>query len=247
MRFAILLVSTSLLFAQPPSFEVASVKLHEGPNSRPGVHTSGNRLDARARTVAALIMYAYNVRSDQLADSPALGPFGGSFYDVTANAPGDQPPSVAEFRLMMQSLLADRFKLALHREMRELPVYEMVVAKNGPKLKPAAPGADPKPVYHESGRNWETTVATIGMPDLAALIENIGFVGRHVIDKTGLTGNYEVKLTFTPDTPPNLRSPEPTDQRIFDALPEQLGLRLQPQRALTEVLVVDHVEKPSAN
>ncbi|HUA61293.1 MAG TPA: TIGR03435 family protein [Verrucomicrobiae bacterium] len=231
-----------------PSFEVASVKVHEGPSrGRPGVFTSGTRLEANARTVTTLIMYAYSVRLDQVAQSRALDPFGGTFYDIDARAPGEKPPDAGDFRRMMQSLLAERFQLKMHREMREMPVYEMVVGRNGPKFQEAAPEADATPHYSASGRNWETTVQKMTMPELATLIENNGFVGRHVIDKTGLAGNYSIKLTYTPDIPPNHGTDNPGDIPIFNALVEQLGLRLEPAKATIETIVVDHLEKPSAN
>lgn len=230
------------------SFEVASVKVHEGPSrGRPGVFTSGTRLEANARTVVALLMFAYNVRNDQVAPTRALEPFGDTFYDLDARAPGENPPAAEDFRLMMQSTLAERFRLTMHREMREMAVYEMVVTKNGPKFKPAAPDANAGPKNAASGRNWGVTVGSITMKGLAELIENQGFVGRHVIDKTGLTGKYTIQLTYTPDIPPNRGTDAPNDISIFTALVEQLGLRLEPAKAAIDMIVVDHVEKPTDN
>jgi uncharacterized protein (TIGR03435 family) len=230
------------------SFEVASVKVHQGPSrGRPGVFTSGTRLEANARTVVALLMFAYNVRSDQVAATRALDPFGDTFYDLDARAPGETPPAAEDFRLMMQSTLAERFRLKMHREMREMAVYEMVVTKNGPKFKPGAPDANAVPKNVASGRNWGVTVGSIGMKGLAELIENQGFVGRHVIDKTGLAGNYAIQLTYTPDIPPNRGTDVPDDISIFTALVEQLGLRLEPAKAMIDTIVVDRVEKPTDN
>ena len=230
------------------SFEVASVKVHEGPSrGRPGVFTSGTRLEGNARTVVTLVMFAYNVKSYQVEPTRALEPFGDTFYDIDARAPGETPPSADDFRQMVQALLDQRFRMRMHREKREMPVYEMVIAKKDPKLKPAAPGADPAPHNNASGRNWSVTVGSMTMKRLAELVENQGFVGRPVIDKTGLTGNYAVRLTYTPDIPPNRRSDAPDDISIFTALVEQLGLRLKPATAMIDTIVVDHVEKPSAN
>jgi uncharacterized protein (TIGR03435 family) len=230
------------------SFEVASVKVHEGVSTGPpGVHTSGNRLQANARTVHTLIMYAYNVRLDQVAASRALDPFGGTFYDIAARAPGETPPSTETFRQMMKSLLAERFKLKAHREMREMPVYDLVVGKNGPKFKAAAADADSAPHYGGGGRNWEFTAQKITMPELATMIENNGFVGRHLVDKTGLAGSYKIHLTYTPDIPPNHGTDSPGDIPIFNALAEQLGLRLESNKGMIDTIVVDHVEKPNGN
>jgi uncharacterized protein (TIGR03435 family) len=230
------------------SFEVASVKIHEGPSrGRPGVFTSGTRLEGNARTVVALVMFAYNVKSYQVAPTRALEPFGDTFYDIDARAPGETPPSAEDFRQMVQALLEQRFRVKMHREKREMPVYEMVVAKKGPKLKPAAPDADTVLRNSASGRNWGVTVGSMTMKRLAELVENQGFVGRPVIDKTGLTGHYAVHLTYTPDIPPNRGSDTPDDISIFTALVEQLGLKLEAAKAMIETIVVDHVEKPSAN
>jgi len=230
------------------SFEVASVKVHEGPSrGRPGVFTSGTRLEANARTVVTLLMFAYDVRSDQVAQTRALEPFGNTFYDLDARAPGETPPAAEDFRLMMQSMLAERFRLKTHREMREMAVYEMVVTRNGPKFKASAPDANAVPKNVASGRNWVVTVGSITMKDLAYLIENQGFVGRHVIDNTRLTGNYAIQLNYTPDIPPNRGTDAPDDISIFTALVEQLGLRLDPAKAMIDTIVVDHVEKPTEN
>jgi uncharacterized protein (TIGR03435 family) len=243
----LVLVSSVLGFGQK-SFDVVSVKVHEGPSrGRPGVFTSGTRLEANARTVVALILFAYNVRSDQVAPSRALGPFGDTFYDLDARTPGEIAPSMEDFRQMMQSMLAERFRMKMHRETREMPVYEMVVTRNGPKFKPAAPDADTVPHNSATGRNWGVTVGSMTMQGLAQLVENQGFVGRHLIDKTGLTGNYAIHLTYTPDIPPNRGTDDPDDISIFTALVEQLGLRLEPAKAMIDTIVVDHVEKPAEN
>ena len=244
---SLVLLSSTLGFGQK-SFEVASVKIHEGPSrGRPGVFTSGTRLEGNARTVLTLVMFAYNVRSYQVAQTRALEPFGDVFYDIDARAPGETPPPEEDFRQMVQSLLEQRFGLRQHREKQVIPVYEMVVARNGPKLKPAAPDAETVPHNSASGRNWGVTVGSMTMKRLAELIESQGFLDRPVIDKTGLTGNYAVQLTYTPDIPPNRGSDAPDDISIFTALVEQLGLRLQPGKEMIDTIVVDHVETPSAN
>lgn len=243
----LVLLSSMLGFGQQ-SFEVASVKIHEGPSrGRPGVFTSGTRLEGNARTVVTLVMFAYNVKSYQVAPTRALDPFGDAFYDIDARAPSETTPSAEEFRQMVQALLEQRFRMKMHREKRDMPVYDMVIAKKDPKLKPAAPETDTVLHNSASGRNWGVTVGSMTMKRLAELVENQGFVGRPVIDKTGLTGNYAVQLTYTPDIPPNRGSDSPDDISIFAALVEQLGLRLEPARAMIDTIVVDHVEKPSAN
>jgi uncharacterized protein (TIGR03435 family) len=229
-------------------FEVASVKLHEGAG-RIGLTTSGLRLNAEAEGVWSLIMYAYNLKTYQvLLSGPQREMFGDIFYDVAAKADGDIPPTAADFRRMMQSLLADRFQLKVHREQREVPVYELVVGNKGPKLKESAHDATPANHIRAEGRNWEATLSKASMSDFVHLLDGNGFLDRPVLDKTGLTGTYDIKLTYTPEIPPNRRGePDPTDISIFGAVQDQLGLKLQPQRAGMEVLIVDHVEKPTGN
>jgi uncharacterized protein (TIGR03435 family) len=234
----------------PPvrAFEVASVKPHEGPAPIIGVSTSGQRLEGEAETVRGLVMWAYNLKNYQISSpEKAYSAVGDTFYDIVAKAEGDGVPTKAEFRQMLQLLLADRFKLKVHAETHEMPVYELVVGKNGPKFKESAPDASPMGRLGVSGRNYQVTMAKATMDDVVNAVAN-SFLDRPVVDKTGLTGTYEIKLTYTPATRANLASePDLSDISIFTAVQEQLGLKLEPQKGRVEVLVVDHLEKPSAN
>jgi uncharacterized protein (TIGR03435 family) len=236
-----------MLFAQTASpFDVASVKAHQGPG-RIGISTSGPRLNAEAANLVVLIMYAYDLKHYQVARTPPLLALGDNFYDIAAKAEADAAPSRDEFRGMLQLLLAERFKLRVHRETREIPVYALAVGKNGPKFKPSAPDASPDPHYAASGRSYELTIAKATMDDVVRVIENSP-VDRPVLDKTGLTGTYAVKMIYTPNLKTNRDSePDPNDISIFSAVEVYLGLKLEPQKAMVEVLVVDHVEKPSEN
>jgi uncharacterized protein (TIGR03435 family) len=239
-------------FGQPApavrAFEVASVKLHEGPITRLGVYVSGSRLTTDT-TVLGLIMWAYNLKNRQISlTGTALSAVGDNFYDVAAKAEGDGAPTRDEFRQMLRSLLADRFKLKVYTEMRETPVYELLVGKNGPKFKESAPDANAMAHVGGNGRNYELTMPKATMSDLIDMLDNSSFLGRPAFDKTGLTGTYDIKLTYTPDIRSNRESePDPTDISIFMAVQEQLGLKLDPQKAMMEMLIVDHVEKPSGN
>jgi uncharacterized protein (TIGR03435 family) len=243
-------ISSGIFGQSAPSiraFEVASVKLHEGPMPRVGVSTSGLRLNADATNLRGLIMYAYNLRNDQVSGTVPLLTVGDTRYDVVAKAEGNGAPTMAEFRQMLQSLLADRFKLKFHREMRETPVYALVVGKNGPKFKESAPDANPVAHYHWTGRNNEITIPKASMDAVVGAIAN-SMLDRPVLDKTGLTGTYDIKLTYTPDVKSNRDSePDMSDISVFTAVQSQLGLRLEPQKAMVEFLIVDKAEKPSEN
>jgi uncharacterized protein (TIGR03435 family) len=201
-----------------------------------------------AANLRGLAMFAYNLKNYQIAGDVPLLTVGDDRFSIVAKAEGDAVRTMGEFRQMMQLLLADRFKLKAHREMREIPVYALVVAKNGPKLTPSAADADPTAHYGPSGGQYRAFMPKGTMEDLRDAIASAS-LGRPIVDKTGLTGTYDIKLTYTPERRVNgLADPDLNDINIiFTAVQEQLGLKLEPQKAIIEVLVVDHAEKPSEN
>ncbi len=196
------------------SFEVASVKPHEGPMPNIGISTSGVRLEAHADTVRGMILYAYGLKNYQLPDTPALLGIGDTFYDAEAKAEGDTPPSKADFRRMLRQLLADRSRLSLHRETREMSVYGLVVGKGSPKLLESAPDTAHSGHFGVSGRNYQVTLKKASMDDVVNAIAN-SFPDRSVIDRTGLTGLYDVKLTYTSETRSNRENPDPDDLSVL--------------------------------
>jgi uncharacterized protein (TIGR03435 family) len=192
-------------------------------------------------------MFAYRLKNYQVGGSVPLLTVGDDRFAIVAKAEGDGPRTNDEFRQMMQLLLTDRFKLVVHREMREMPIYALVVGKNGPKLRNSDPDADPTAHFGGNGRNAVVTMPKAVMDDIVDAISN-SMLDRPVVDKTGLTGTYDVHLIFTPDTRANRASePDPNDVSIFTALQEQLGLKLEAQKAMIEILVVDQAEKPTEN
>jgi uncharacterized protein (TIGR03435 family) len=141
-----------------------------------------------------------------------------------------------ENALLLQSLLADRFRMKAHTEVKELPVYNLVVAKSGLKMKEAAPD---QPFGYRMGLGKITGQSVV----IASLIGSLSHpAGRLIIDKTGLTGRYQVDLTWAWDDDPNATGPS-----LFTALQEQLGLKLESARAPVDVVVIDHIERPSEN
>jgi uncharacterized protein (TIGR03435 family) len=141
-------------------------------------------------------------------------------------------------QLMLQAMLADRFALKAHRETRDLPIYELTVAKGGSKMKQTTPDSGGGNANYSSGK---VTAHEISIESLAA---NLSFaVGRVVVNKTGLEGGYDFTLDYAPD------GADASDTRpsIFTALEEQLGLKLEPARGPVDVIVVDHIERPTAN
>jgi uncharacterized protein (TIGR03435 family) len=250
-----------------PSFDVATIK-----PSRPGAAgirafgpKGADRFLAMNVTVKDLIDFAYTIDDDR----QVVGLSGWMIskrYDIDAKvgdaevvAMSKRPPSYNPYRFMQQGLLADRFKLKVHFETRELPIYALVVAKGGPKLKasmmdPANPAEAVKPRSLRLGVGTASGEgATMG--GLAELLEKQGEVGntpdgrgRMVVDKTNLSGQYDWTLHWTPWQ--NLSSSESSDSNgpsLFTALQEQLGLKLEPTKGEVEVVVIDHIDLPSEN
>jgi uncharacterized protein (TIGR03435 family) len=230
-----------------PAFEVASIKPNPGPwNVLLGYSSSGPRLTLEAYTVADLIEEAYGLKSYQvtLADSRARPIVYDTYYNIVAKAEGDGTPTKGEFRQMLQRLLEERFNLKSHREMKELPIYALIVGKNGPKFKESAPDAVLISRHGVNGRKQTITLAKVTMESLADDISRDFGLDRPILDKTGLTATYDIKLEATPEFRINHGS-GPDDISVFTAVREQLGLKLEPEKGPVEVLVIDHVERPS--
>jgi uncharacterized protein (TIGR03435 family) len=222
-------------------FEVASVK-----RSAPDSHTEtrrypGGRFTATGVTLKALIQRAYDVQDFQIVGGPKW--LTSYRYDVEAKASRDVSPE--QLNHMIQALLADRFRLTIHRETRNLPIYALTVEKNGPILRKNTKGFGPTWSIGRGLLQGEK----ISMSVLASdLLEKA--LGRVVVDHTGVDGDFDIKLTWTPDspgekTPDNSLAIESTS--IFTSLREQLGLRLDSQTGPVEVVVIDTAEKASEN
>ncbi len=261
-----------------PSFEVASIKPNRSGDGRISMMIPPGRLDAKNVTAKFLIEFAYNVKDPEISGGP--GWINSEHYDVEAkvgDVSSDDTRKLSpderqqQLRLMMQSLLADRFKLKLRRETKELPVYALVVAKNGPKLQESkdVPGPDRfKGPDELKGRRMarmgrgQLNMNSAPMSLLADALSRQ--LGRNVVDKTGLKGNYDFTLKWTPDEsqgqmfggpdggegrPRTEAAPAPdaSGPTIFTALQEQLGLKLEAQKGPVETLVIESVERPSEN
>ena len=141
---------------------------------------------------------------------------------------------------MLQALLAERFQLKFHSEAKEVSGYALLVAKNGPKLKPSPPDAQGGMRMNTPGQTVAMTVTKWSMEQLARQFS--GQTQQPVLDKTGLAGEYDFQLMFVPDGASDTSAPE-----LLTAIQEQLGLKLEPTKVPIEVLVIDHAEKPSEN
>lgn len=230
-----LLLALVTLYSQ--QFEVASIK-ERAPADGP-VNLSVTREPGRVAylnlTVRGLIREAYGLNKiyPPAARGDALST---DRYDVIATAPATA--SKQETMLMLQVLLAERFKLAVHRETKELPVYWLVVGKNGPKFREVRDDGSAPEIGNGGGH--QIRARHVSMNLLASTLQ--GYIGDPVVDKTGLAGLYDLDMDFTLD-----ESLSAEGERLFDAVQRQLGLKLEPGKGSVEVLVIDHVEKPSTN
>lgn len=236
--------------APPPRvFEVASIKPNPGPwHILHGFSSSGPRLTLEGYTAFDLITEAYSLRNYQvtLAKSLRQSAAYGTYYNIVAKAEGNGTPTKDEFRRMLQMLLVERFDLKFHREMKDMPVYAMVLGKNGPKFKESGPDAALISNHSVNGRNQIMRLSKATLESVAQDIQSTFFVDRPVLDKTGLTGTYDIELEATPEFRIN-KDPQPGDVSVFTAIQETLGLKLEPQKASVDVLVIDHIEKSTEN
>ena len=226
-----------------PSFEVATIKPHDPASHHSGWEVAGNRVGMFDYSVAQLIAFSYSINRRQIVNGP--GWIGDDRYDVDGKSDAQIEPNLTQQREMIQKLLADRFNLRFHREKRELPVYAIRIARGGPKLVAARdPSASPQ--EHSEGHGFETT-QTYTSADLAyfILVRQL-FADRPLVDQTGLTGRYDFKLNYSYNETDSTPAPN-APPGLFTAIQEQLGLKLQPTKALVDVFVIDHVDPPSPN
>jgi uncharacterized protein (TIGR03435 family) len=236
------LLAVPLTFAQstrtPVAFDAASIKVYP-PNGGPlGMQVDAGRVRYTNVSLGFLITRAYGLAGDQVIGIP--NEFGYPLaYEIEA---AFSPPSGPEqIPLMLQSLLADRFKLVVHRETREAPVYVLVVAQGGPKLKVS----QAETMSLNAGQRGHLEAKKISAERLAVYLQTFGSTGRPVLDRTGLTGLYDLVLDYVPD---DMKSENPDSRAsLFTALEEQLGLKLEAQTAPREFLTIDRVEKPTGN
>ena len=276
------LVCATQILAQstPPTFEVVSIKPNRGGTGNVMIRMApGGRFVAENITVKFLLQESYGVKESQISGAP--GWLDSEHYDIEAkpeDSPADQDRKLtpeerhAQLMLMLQSMLADRFKLTLHHDTKEMEVYALVVAKNGPKLHEAAvtpPDSAPAELPKPGGPPPKGGIWMTGRGQLNVTGANLGMfanvlsmqLGRIVLDKTGLKGNYEFTLKWTPDEgqgqmfrgagdgQPRDAAPPPdaSGPTIFTAVQEQLGLKLESQKGPVDTLVIDHVDRPSEN
>jgi bla regulator protein BlaR1 len=256
-----------------PAFEVASIKPDKSGTGMTTLRTTPVGFSASNISLKALIQQAYGVEENQILGAPSW--LGSERYDIEAKVASSDTDALHDLnpdqrRIMLQPLLADRFQLKVHTELKDLPVLALVVAKGGPKLHEAKPGDTyPNGLKGFDGpggpgmmlmRPGQLTAQGVDLWFVAKQLSQQ--LGRTVQDKTGLTGKYDFTLQWKPDRDPSpmpgappageqgpgaTLSTDSSEASIFTAVQEQLGLKLESRKAPVEVLVIDHVEAPSEN
>lgn len=227
--------------ATPPAFEVASIR--PVPAGREGLISIGpygvSRFTARNMPLTMLIELAYNVDGQSIVGQPKH--IDSTLFDVDAKTEADIPLNYKLLQPLLQELLEQRFGLKVHRETKVRPGYALVVAKGGPRLKGTNTPAEDSYIVPDQMQGAQLHDASVSMSSLATIISQI--VHRPVIDKTGLSGNYDLTLSYALEDATDSTSPS-----IYTALKEQLGLQLQPKKMPVEMLMIDSVnEMPTEN
>ncbi|MBZ5577256.1 MAG: TIGR03435 family protein [Acidobacteriia bacterium] len=237
-----------------PVFEVATVKPSNPDERRFGINVRpGGAFATVGTTLRDLMTFAFGIHARQIISEPGWGAT--DKFDITAKPDIEGIPNDRQIRAMMQKLLADRFKLTIHHDQKELTVYTITVAQNGPKLtKSQSNGVALPGLGFRGPGNMMARNATIG--DVANLLQTMVF-DRPVVDQTGLKDRFDLTLNWAPDEtqfrvrgdqpPPPPPAEADTRPDLFKAIQEQLGLKLESTKAPVDVLVIDHVEKPESN
>ncbi len=262
-----------------PSFEVVSIKLCKSPTLLdpsidgraalgiahvPGIHLFNGRFNATSSALG-LILWAYGTDMRPLSGGQVTGAEGwihSDLYDIEAKVDDsliegewkDLPFEQKKARAMqmVQTMLAERFRLQISHVMQERPVYDLVVARNGPKFKEDDAHID---MNLMTGHGAVLEATSIKISSLAGLLGTWPELrDRVVLDKTGLTGHYSFTFEWKRQPPPNIAGPsadspppESSGPSLFTALQEQLGLKLVPAKAPVDILVIDHIERPTEN
>jgi len=228
-----------------PDWEVVAVKPDDPNSTEAGFWIHDRGVEIKGKTAEQLLLYAYGLHENQVLNAPDWMRTERWHVQGIAGLPGQ--PNREQMGSLVRKLLSERFGLAMHREQREMRVFALAVAKGGPKMAPSAD--DPNAPMHEndsqSGGQATMRVKNVSMGELAGMLMRL-FLDRPVVDQTGLTRRYDFQLKWTQD---ETRAPVDgsAPPGVFTAIQEQLGLKLEPTKAMADVMVIDKVERPGAN
>jgi uncharacterized protein (TIGR03435 family) len=223
--------------ASPPAFEVAAVRPMKIGDTGSHWRSGDGRLTMQNMSVRNIIQAAYGIKDAQF--------FGPSWLDndrYSIEAKAETKVEDKQLMRMLQTLLADRFKLAVHREQKMVAGYALVVARSGLKIRPSEGQGS-----RSNGTADKLTATHLDMPRFARFLERV--VGQPVIDETHVTGGFDFVLEYASERQPRADADSVPSAlpSIFTALPEQLGLKLESRKVPFEMLIVDHAERPTEN
>ena len=227
-----------------PVFEVATIKPSQPNDPSDGFHTRGRHLFIENQTVNKLIAFAYGMNGKQISGGPAW--LGTDRFDIDGVPDVEGTPSLKQEQGMVKKLLAERFWMTFHHEKRELSVYAITVGKSGPKLTKSVGEliGMPSQDADQHGTELDMRFKNMSMADFALCMQF--FVDRPIVDQTGLAGRYDFNLKWTFDETEASSNPN-APPGLFTAIQEQDGLKLEAVKAQVDVIVIDKVERPSAN
>jgi uncharacterized protein (TIGR03435 family) len=239
-----------------PKFDVVTIKPSQPNQPGKGFGFNGTHTRTFHTNVNDLIAVAYGMHAKQIIGAPDW--LGTDLFDIDGVADVPGRPSIKQMGEMMQGLLADRFALKFHHEQRELSVYAIQVAPGGPKMKETTAGPNDPQGFGLRGFG-DLVVRNMTMKEFASWMQS-GVMDKPVVDQTGLTASYDFNLKWTPDDsqfaqfrgtngplPPPAGDNPDAPPSLYTALQEQLGLKFTATKAMDDVIVIDHIEKPSPN
>jgi len=257
LLFVMLLLPAVVSTAQLPNFEVASIRPNKSGEAnwtwglKPGGRFTGENMP-----VKGMILAAFRLKRFEVSGAPAWTD--SERYDIIAKA--DNNASFNEAMFMLQGLLADRFKLQYHRTEKETSVFALLPARGGPSVTATKPGSCVPPNYDKKAqgapqgdlkfcgwrvRGGEIEGTGVSMSEFADTLS--AQMDRPVIDRTGIRGNVDVHLAWTPDGDTADTNGDPIGPSLFTAIEQQMGLRLESSKGLVKMLVIDHIDRPSEN
>lgn len=239
-----------------PALDVATIKPSQPGRQGKGIGFQGTHFRTINFDVNDMIAVAYGLHAKQIIGAPDW--LGTDLFDIDGVPDVPGRPNIKQQGLMLQKLLADRFALKFHHEQRELSVYAIQVGAGGPKMKVTASGPNDQQGFAFRGLG-DLVVINMSMEEFATWMQS-SVMDKPVVDQTGLTAKYSFTLKWTPDdsqfaqfrgavsTPPPAAGDNPNaPPSLYTAMQEQLGLKFSATKAMDDVIVIDHIEKPSAN
>ena len=238
-----------------PGFDVATIKPSTPRRPGKGFGFRGRHFVTFNTNVNDLVAFAYRMHVKQIVGAPDW--FGTDLFDIDGVPDVEGQPSLKQMGMMVQKLLADRFKLTFHHDQRELSVYIITVAPGGPKMTKTSAGPNDQQGFGFRALG-DLHVRNMNIKEFASWMQS-GVMDKPVVDQTGLTDKYDFALKWTPDdsqfaqfrgtgavpTPPADDANAPPS--LYTAVQEQIGLKIGPGKAQDDVIVIDHVDKPTAN